>query len=208
MTRFYFSVLWTGVLISLGCEASSPPPPSPPSAGTVSAGPTPAEISAATNTIETVPTVKLDIKDWDETLALVAQHKGKVVVLDLWSTSCEPCMVEFPHLVELHKQHGDKLVCMSASCDYAGIKSKPPESYRDRVLEFLTKQEATFTNVLLNVESDVLFEKIELASIPAVYVFGTDGKIVKRFDNDNAKAGEDFTYVKDIVPFVEGLLAK
>ncbi len=159
---------------------------------------------AAANTAN----VTLDIKSWDETLELVAQHKGKVVVLDLWSTSCDPCMVEFPHLVELHKQHGDKLVCMSASCDYAGIKSKPPESYRDHVLEFLTKQNATFQNVLLNVESDVLFEKIELASIPAVYVFGVDGKVAKRFDNDNAKSGEDFTYTKDIVPFVEKLLAE
>jgi len=153
--------------------------------------------------------VSLEIKSWDETLELVAQHKGKIVVLDLWSTSCEPCMVEFPHLVELHKQHGaDKLACLSASCDYAGIKSKPPESYRDRVLDFLKKQNATFPNVLLNVESDMLFEKIELASIPAVYVFGRDGKIAKRFDNDSAKAGEDFTYVKDIVPFVEKLLAE
>lgn len=205
MPRFCFAMLLTGLLISLGCEVSSPPTPSPPSTGTVPAGPTPEEIATAT---KTAPAVALDIKNWDETLALVAKHKGKVVVLDLWSTSCEPCMVEFPHLVELHKQHGDKLVCMSASCDYAGIKSKPPETYHARVLEFLTKQEATFANVLLNVESDVLFEKIELASIPAVYVFGTDGKVAKRFDNDNAKPGEDFTYVKDIVPFVDGLLAK
>ena len=169
----------------LGCESNAPTMNSPPAAA-----------------------VTLNIKNWDETLALVAQHKGKIVVLDVWSTSCEPCMVEFPHLVELHKQHGsDKLVCMSASCDYAGIKSKPPESYRDRVLKFLTKQNATFQNVLLNVESDTLFEKMELASIPAVYVFGPDGKVAKRFDNDNAKPGEDFTYTKDILPFVEKLLA-
>ncbi len=208
MTRFCFTVLLAGLLTSLGCGVSSPLPPSPPSAGTVPAGPTPAEIAAATTAIEIAPAVTLDIKNWDETLALVAQHKGKVVVLDLWSTSCEPCMVEFPHLVKLHKQQGGKFVCMSASCDYAGIKSKPPETYHARVLEFLTKQDAAFANVLLNVESDVLFEKIELASIPAVYVFGTDGKIAKRFDNDNAKTGEDFTYAKDIVPFVEGLLAK
>ena len=208
MPQFCFAMLLAGLLTSLGCEVSSPPPPSPPSTGTVPAGPTPAEIAAATTTIETAPSVTLDIKNWDETLALVAQHKGKVVVLDLWSTSCEPCMTEFPHLVELHKQHGDKLVCLSASCDYAGIKSKPPETYHARVLEFLTKQNAAFPNVLLTVESDVLFEKIELASIPAVYVFGPDGKVAKRFDNDNAKAGEDFTYVKDILPFVEGLLAK
>ena len=179
MSRLFASLLLGIALVAAGCESKPAP-----------------------------ATVSLDIKNWDETLELVAQHKGKVVVLDVWSTSCDPCMVEFPHLVELHKQHGEKLVCMSASCDYAGIKSKPPESYRERVLAFLTKQNATFTNVLLNVEADALFEKLELASIPAVYVFGTDGKVAKRFDNDNAKPGEDFTYTKDVVPFVEKLLSE
>lgn len=213
MPRLLSVLLLFALLTSLGCETSSPPPAVAPSTGTVPAGPSPAEIARATassekETAASATTVSLEIKNWDETLELVAQHKGKVVVLDVWSTSCDPCMVEFPHLVELHKQHGDKLVCMSASCDYAGIKSKPPESYRDHVLEFLTKKEATFQNVLLNVESDALFEKIELASIPAVYVFGRDGKVAKRFDNDNAKPGEDFTYTKDIVPFVEKLLAE
>jgi len=206
MTRILFAGLLAGLLTSMGCESNTPPATS----GTPAVTP-PTDI-ATTNPAAVAgrpaPAVLLDIKSWDETLELVAQHKGKVVVLDLWSTSCEPCLVEFPHLVELHKQHGDKLVCMSASCDYVGIKSKPPESYRDRVLEFLTQQNATFQNVLLNVESDTLFETIKLASIPAVYVFGPDGKIAKRFDNDHAKPGEDFNYTKDIVPFVEKLLSE
>ncbi len=207
MSRFRWSALLLFPLAILGCESNSQTATQPPAKAIEQDKTLPVESTgdAAKNP---VATVTLDIKNWDETLALVAEHKGKVVVLDLWSTSCDPCMVEFPHLVELHKQHGDKLVCMSASCDYAGIKSKPPESYRDRVLKFLMKQNATFQNVLLNVESDVLFEKIELASIPAVYVFGVDGKVAKRFDNDNAKSGEDFTYTKDVVSFVKKLLAE
>ena len=48
--------------------------------------------------------VTLQIVDWDETLMLVAAHKGKVVVLDAWSTSCQPCMKEFPNLVKLHRK--------------------------------------------------------------------------------------------------------
>lgn len=188
-------------LIVTGCESNSPPAVK---STTPDQAANPESVRGTTKS--PAPTVTLDIKNWDETLELVAQHKGKVVMLDVWSTSCTPCMDEFPHLVELHKKHGEKLVCMSASCDYVGIKSKPPESYRDGVLEFLTKQNATFQNVLLNVDADTLFAKIDLASIPAVYVFGTNGKVAKRFDNDNAKAGEEFTYTKDVVPFVEKLL--
>ncbi|MFM9960084.1 MAG: TlpA family protein disulfide reductase [Planctomycetaceae bacterium] len=185
MLRFSAVFVLTFALFTIGCESSSAPRSSPPAAA-----------------------VTLDIKNWEETLELVAQHKGKVVVLDLWSTSCDPCMVEFPHLVELHKRHGDKLVCLSASCDYAGIKSKPPETYHERVLDFLTKQNATFQNVLLNVEADAVFEKIDLASIPAVIVFDRDGKIAKRFDNDDPTGAGDFTYTKNVVPFVEELLTK
>ena len=198
------------LVTTIGCGAESPkisPPPVTPTADGNAPATTPAESTPVTEA--KADGVTVEIKSWDETLELVAKHKGKVVVLDLWSTSCKPCLDEFPNLVKLQKQiGGDKLVCMSASCDFAGIKGMPPESYKDQVLEFLTKQEAKFPNVLLNVESDALFEKLDLASNPAVYVFGRDSQVAKRFDNDNAKKGEDFTYEKDIVPFVEKLIAE
>jgi thiol-disulfide isomerase/thioredoxin len=154
------------------------------------------------------PKVTLQIASWDETLKLVEGHKGKIVVLDAWSTSCQPCMKEFPNLVHLHKKHASQgLICMSLSCDYAGIKNKPPEFYKERVLKFLTKQGATFQNLLANDPSDELFEKMKLSSIPAVYVFGRDGKLAKRFDNEQAQTEDDnFTY-EDVTKLVESLLA-
>jgi thiol-disulfide isomerase/thioredoxin len=153
--------------------------------------------------------VSLKVVDWDETLKLVAANKGKVVVLDAWSTSCPPCMKEFPNLVKMHQKYGGKqVVCMSLSCDYAGIKNKPPEFYRPRVEKFLEKQDATFQNLLASVPSEELFEKMGISSIPAVYVFGPDGKLAKRFDNEQAKAEEDnFTYA-DINKLVDELVTK
>jgi thiol-disulfide isomerase/thioredoxin len=153
--------------------------------------------------------VSVKIVDWDETLKLVAAHKGKVVVLDAWSTSCPPCMKEFPNLVKMHQKYGGKqVVCMSLSCDYAGIKNKPPEFYRARVEKFLDSKQADFQNLMSSVPSEELFDKMGISSIPAVYVFGPDGKLAKRFDNEQAKAEEDnFTYA-DINKLVEELVAK
>lgn len=153
--------------------------------------------------------VTVQIASWEETLKLIAGHKGKVVVLDAWSTSCQPCVKEFPNLVKLHKRYGGKgLQCMSLSCDFSGIKNKPPEFYEEKVLKFLTKQEATFQNILSNVPLDDLLDEMQLSSIPAVYVFGRDGKLVKRFDNEKAEKEEDnFTYA-DVTKLVEELLAK
>jgi thiol-disulfide isomerase/thioredoxin len=163
---------------------------------------------AAEKTAEKIE-VTVRIANWEETQKMIAAHKGKVVVLDAWSTSCQPCVKEFPNLVKLHKQYGDKgLKCMSLSCDFSGIKNKPPEFYKEKVLKFLTKQEATFENILSNVPLDELLDQIQLSSIPAVYVFGRDGKLVKRFDNEKAEKEEDnFTY-DDVTKLVVELLAK
>ena len=211
MNRHMRLLCLAGLLTPFGCgstESSTPTRSAPPTVANGTTDP-PLLTTPSVTTEPPASAVKLDVKSWEETLALVAEHQGKIVVLDLWSTSCEPCLAEFPNLVALHENRGQEdVVCLSANCDYIGLKSKPPESYVPNVLEFLTKQKATFQNMLLNVDADELFEKIELASIPAVFVFGRDGQLAKRFDNDLAKKDEEFTYQEDVIPFVEGLLSK
>lgn len=161
-------------------------------------------------TADEVKSATVELKDgtWKDVELLVEKSAGKVVIVDIWSTSCLPCMTEFPKLVELQKEHGEKLVCISFNVDYVGIKSKPPAFYRERVEKFLNEKKATFTNLLATVEADKVFESLELSSIPAVYVFGKDGKLAKRFDDSLLEEGEDeaFSYEHDINPFVAELL--
>ena len=117
--------------------------------------------------------------DWKQVEELIASQKGKVVVVDMWSLSCAPCRREFPNLVKLHNEKSDQVACVSVSTDYAGIKSKPVESYEPKVLEFLTEQKSTLTNVLCSTEADEVFDTLSLASIPAVYVYGKDGTLAQ-----------------------------
>lgn len=141
--------------------------------------------------------VELVEATWADLLALVEQHKGKIVVVDLWSTACEPCMTEFPHLIELHQRFPDDVVAISFDVDYAGIKNKPPAYYRERVLEFLGSQaENKVIHRMCTTAADELFTEIKLDTIPAIYVFGRDGTILKRFDN------EGVSYEKQVIPFV------
>lgn len=202
-----------GCAIFAGCYVSDTSPTStPPAVQSVAvpvADDATAQPAADAEATSVQPTVELKILNWDETQKLVESHRGKIVVMDVWSTACVPCMREFPNLVALDKQHRkDGVACISLSLDYDGIASKPPETYRERVLKFLTKQEATFDNVLSSVSSEELLDKLELASMPAVYVYGRDGKLVKRFDNESiTKESEEFTY-KDVTKLVEELLAK
>lgn len=152
--------------------------------------------------------LQLQMADWQFMTKEVARHKGKVVVLDLWSTSCLPCMKEYPKLVELQKKYPKQVVCLALNLDYAGIKSKPPEFYRPRIERFLSAVKPEFKNFICTTEANEFFDSIKLGSIPAVLVYGTDGKLAQRFDDKMLEPGEEepFSYEKDINPFVKKLV--
>ncbi len=153
---------------------------------------------------------KITVKEatWKDVQKFVATHKGKVVVVDFCSTSCLPCMKVYPNLVKLSEEHREEIVCVSFNLDYAGIKSKPPAYYRPRVEKFLQSRKSTLPNFMSTVEAIEVFDAIEINSIPAVFVYGRDGKLAKRFDESLFQDGDDepFTYAKDIIPFVSNLM--
>ncbi len=152
--------------------------------------------------------ISLKLQDWAATQKLIASKKGKVVVVDAWSTSCIPCIKEFPNLVALQKEFDEKVACISMSLDYSGRKDRPAEFYKEKVLKFLTKQNATFDNILSSEPTEQVLEKIGVPAIPAVLVYDRTGKLVKVFDNSEATTEEDgFTY-KDVTALVESLLKK
>jgi thiol-disulfide isomerase/thioredoxin len=140
--------------------------------------------------------VQLSIVTFEGIQERIARQRGKVVVMDAWSTSCPPCMKEFHHLVELHKQHSpEQLACISLSFDYEGLDT--PEQVQGPVLDFLRSQGATFENLMSSEESDELYRKFKLAAVPAVFVFDRAGKLRKRFDNEQARSKDDaFTYAQ------------
>lgn len=155
------------------------------------------------------PAVKLDVRSWKGLEKLVAAHKGKVVVVDIWTTTCGTCIEEFPKFAALGKQFPrDKIALISVNCDFDGIKGKPPSFYRADVLKFLRKQNATFENIMLDVAFIDFLDQIDLSSTPAVLVYRPDGKLAKRFDNDDAEDVEDEYTVDDVKRHITKLLTK
>jgi hypothetical protein len=59
--------------------------------------------------------------------------------------------------------------------------------------------------VLLDEEFGVGFEKLDINAIPAVFVYGPDGKLVKKYTMDDPN--HQFTYAqveKDVAALLEG----
>ncbi len=139
--------------------------------------------------------VSVVIVDHSEIMKRIASHRGKIVVLDCWSTSCPPCVREFPGLVTLQKEYGDSVVCLSLSFDYEGFGV--PEDVLPPVQKFLEQVSAGSIENLLNRDgADSLYTKMNLTSVPVVMVWDRDGTMVQQFDDDyaNKKLGRAFTY--------------
>jgi thiol-disulfide isomerase/thioredoxin len=174
------------------------------SAGTGGSAGAPATSSLA----PPVSAPSVEILSWDQTQKRREQFRGKVVVLDVWSTYCDPCVREFPGLVKLQERFANRVACISFNTDYGGAKDEPPEAFRKRVQDFLTVQKAHLLNVLSSDPNDDFYTKIRLGGPPAVFVYDRQGKLVKRFDNSRVPKTPEFTYKHDVVPLVERLLAQ
>lgn len=75
------------------------------------------------------------VKDSDRTVNL-RDLRGKIVILNFWTSWCEPCIIEMPSLSRLQKEMGSKVTVLAVSTD------DDPDAYhrflRQYNIEFLT----------------------------------------------------------------------
>jgi thiol-disulfide isomerase/thioredoxin len=200
------SLLAFGLLLTLGCGQNTPPAApksaaSPATSTTAETEQMPPAAAAEQNPEKQVGLVILNGAGLDQ---LIASHRGKVVVVDAWSTSCEPCLREFPNLVKMSQEiPQDRLACISLSLDFEGLGK--PEDQQAKVLRFLERLGAKFDNVLSADDADAVFKRLDFPAPPAVFVYDRDGKLSEKFDAN--RPGGHFTYA-DVRKHVDELLAK
>lgn len=158
------------------------------------------------------------VKEYRE---LVESHKGKVVVVDMWSTWCGPCVKELHGLAELQKKHGDKVVCIAVDLDYDGTADTKPAKTQDKVEEVLRKRFGTvldtdeslnpaFRLFISSAPDEEFGEAIgHNGGVPVIFVFDKQGKPTKiDLDYVTKLGAKDISYEKHVNPLVEKLLAK
>jgi len=120
---------------------------------------------------------------------LIAQHKGKVVLVDFWATWCKGCREELPELVKLEQRLRAKgLDVVMISADEASDEAKAAQVLKESNMPapaYLRK-----TN-----DEDKFCQSIDpkwIGALPATFLYNRQGKLVKSFIGDTPiKAFED-----------------
>ena len=118
----------------------------------------------------------------------LADHKGKVVLLDFWATWCGPCQIEIPGFVELQERYRDRgLVVIGVATDNS------PEPVREFYREF----RMNYPVVMGDERITELYGGI--VGLPTTFLIGRDGRIYAKHVGATA--------VSDIEEEIKELLA-
>ncbi len=109
-------------------------------------------------------------RDVDGKTFRLSDHLGKeVVLLDFWSTYCEPCKAEFPHLKELYQADKSKGLLV------VGVAMDGPETSAD-VPSFVKKYGIDFP-VVLDEDSRIASDYNPKKSMPLSVIIDRSGSI-------------------------------
>ncbi len=126
---------------------------------------------------------------------VLADQRGKVVLVNFWATWCAPCLEEMPMLVQLEaslKQRGFRLVTIT-------VDEKEQER---EALQFLQKHRVLEPAYIKRTSSDDAFITAVDAkwsgAVPALFLFDRNGRKIQSFIGETEK--------KDLEPAIRKLL--
>ncbi len=144
-----------------------------------------------------VPARNFSLTSLDGHQVNLAGLKGKVVLINFWTTWCTACISEMPELVALQKRHGDQLAILGVSLDYVpdshghiGGHSESEGEHADDEQASLKKirQKVAHAVNVRNLNYTVLLdEKNEIGGrfnggeLPTTVIIDADGNVRRRF---------------------------
>jgi thiol-disulfide isomerase/thioredoxin len=114
----------------------------------------------------------------------LSDYRGKVVLINFWTTWCTACVGEIPELIALQKRHNSQLVILGVSLDSisdedSGQAPASPEAIRRKVARTVKERGINYP-VLLD-EKGAVGGRFNGGELPTTVVVDAQGRIRRRF---------------------------
>jgi cytochrome c biogenesis protein CcmG/thiol:disulfide interchange protein DsbE len=101
----------------------------------------------------------------------LADYKGKVVLLNVWSTWCYPCRAVMPDLEKLHREFGPQgLAVVAVSAEAPGTVARLRDSTQAMGLTFEVLHDAT----------GATYRAYQVKGVPETFIIARDGTLRKK----------------------------
>lgn len=143
--------------------------------------------------------IKLQPVSLNEWRTVLAEHKGKITVVDMWAMWCTSCIERFPKMVELSNKYDNNQVAIIG----LNLDDRDDRLSISMAENFLNEVNANFANYHLDENLMLAFKELDLIGIPAVLIYDRQGNEIRRLTGDNPN--RQFTD-KDIEQVLKNLL--
>ncbi len=106
----------------------------------------------------------------DGKIVHLSDHRGKVVLVNIWATWCRPCVDEMPSMEKLYQEFKDRdfeILAVSIDADGTGA-----------VVPFMLKYKLTFP-ALIDSEGSIR-ESYRVTGVPESFIIDQQGILVKK----------------------------
>ncbi len=102
----------------------------------------------------------------------LSELRGKLVLVNLWATWCEPCLREMPSLERLQSRLGERIAVLAVSEDRGGNKSVEP---------FIAKLGLKSVKIYIDPKSEV-GHAFGARGLPTSFLIDREGKVLGRVE--------------------------
>jgi thiol-disulfide isomerase/thioredoxin len=138
-----------------------------------------------------VPSLDFSLRALDGHSVRLSDFRGKVVVLNFWTTWCTACVTEMPELIDLQERNGGNVVILGTSLDFTPDDDEPdkgstPEAIRAKVARTVQQRGVNYT-VLLD-EAGKIGARYNGGELPTTLIIDKDGNVRRRFVGARGKS--------------------
>ena len=119
-----------------------------------------------------VPAPTISLVDLAGNTVSLSEFAGRLVLINLWATWCEPCLREMPSLERMQSRLGDQITVVAISEDRGGSKTVEP---------FINKLGLKSFKTYLDPKSDA-GRAFKVAGLPTSFLIDREGRVLGRVE--------------------------